>query len=234
MKITKYEKLLRQELKSFKVLFGVNIVNFDYNYKVFGNYMFDLVCENETFNFISDRGSLLINHEMEGYASSYDELLQEMTLICANKRSNDRITYDQCVKMLGSNNYLMRAYASFFFPLNATVSINDQIGLLENSLRRENNLWTKMFLVRQLLILGQKKFFTFYVSAINSPYANIRYTMLRIIPDVVNCLSEDERHILQLFLEERVRIEGDIFGSLGLFNKIIRTLKKHFVYDPRK
>ena len=58
--------------------------------------------------------------------------------------------------------------------------------------------------------------------------------MLCIIPDVIECLSEDERHILQLFLEEREKIEGDIFGTEGLFNMIIRTLKRYFVYDPSK
>ena len=47
-------------------------------------------------------------------------------------------------------------------------------------------------------------------------------------------MSEDESLILQLFLEERVKIEGDIFGSLGLFNEIIIILKKYFVYDPSK
>lgn len=136
--------------------------------------------------------------------------------------------------MLSSYNYLMRAYASFFFPLADNTPVKEQIDILENALRREQDLWTVMYLVRQLLVLGQKKYFTFFVSAINDPFAKIRCTMLRIIPDVIECLSEEERHILRLFLEEREKIEGDIFGSAGLFNLIIRTLKRYFVYDPSK
>ena len=229
------EQKLRCELSSFEKLFGVEIVNFEYYYKVFGNCMFDLICDNETFSFVTDRGSVIINHEMEADALTHEDLLQEMTLICAKKRSKDeKATYDQCVKMLGSDNYLMHAYASFFFPLADTTPVKEQIDLLENALRRGQNSWAVMLLVRQLLILGQKKYFTFFVSAINDPFAKIRCTMLRIIPDVIECLSEDERHILQLFLEEREKIEGDIFGTEGLFNMIIRTLKRYFVYDPSK
>lgn len=235
MKMSKNEKQLRHELKTFEDLFGVEIVNFEYCYKAFGNCMFDLICDNETFNFVTDRGSVVINHEMEADASTHEELLQEMTLICAKKRSKEnKTTHEQCVKMLGSDNYLMRAYGSFFFPLADNTPVKEQIDILENALRREQDLWTVMYLVRQLLVLGQKKYFTFFVSAINDPFAKIRCTMLRIIPDVIECLSEEESHILQLFLEEREKIEGDIFGSAGLFNLIIRTLKRYFVYDPSK
>lgn len=56
MNSSKREKEIIKKLQTFSKLFGVRIANFKYYYKVFGNFLFEMICENETFVFMSDRG----------------------------------------------------------------------------------------------------------------------------------------------------------------------------------
>ena len=85
-----------------------------------------------------------------------------------------------------------------------------------------------MFLVRQLLRLGQVKYFTYFASAINSPDVRVRKIMLHFIPDIIDSLSYDDYHILQLFLEEREKIEGDVCGTEFIWSQINKKLNKYF------
>ncbi len=243
MNRSKREKEIIKKIEAFSKLFGVRIVNFKYYFEVFGNYLFEMICENETIAFMSDRGEIAVNNKyvlddsyhIAGQPDNQDRVLEEMALICAEKRRENQVRYSatQCVKMLSSDNYLLRAYSTFFFPLDSNEkTINEQIDLLESMFKVEHDSWTRMFLVRQLLILGQDKFFTYFVSAINSPDVRVRKIMLHFIPDIISSLSNDNYHILQFFLEERVKIEGDVCGTEFIWSQIIQKLEQYFSYKP--
>ena len=62
MNSSKREKEIIKKLQTFSKLFGVRIANFKYYYKVFGNFLFEMICENETFVFMSDRGEIAVNN----------------------------------------------------------------------------------------------------------------------------------------------------------------------------
>lgn len=239
MNSSKQEKEIIKKLQTFSKLFGVRIANLKYYYKVFGNYLFEMICENETIVFMSDRGEIAVNnvyvlddsYHIAGQPDNHDRVLEEMALVCAEKRRENQVHYTatQCEKMLSDDNYLLRAYATFFFPLDSNEkTVSEQIDLLESKFKVEHDSWTRMFLVRQLLRLGQVKFFTYFASAINSPDVRVRKIMLHFIPDIIDSLSYDNNHILQLFLEEREKIEGDVCGTEFIWSQINRTLKKYF------
>ena len=52
--------------------------------------------------------------------------------------------------------------------------------------------------------------------------------MLHFIPDIIDSLSYDDYHILQLFLEEREKIEGDVCGTEFIWSQINKKLNKYF------
>lgn len=245
MNSSKREKEIINKLQAFSKLFGVQIANFKYYYKVFGNFIFEMICENETIVFMSDRGEIAVNYEyvlddsyhIAGKSDNQDRVLEEMALVCAEKRRENQVHYTatQCEKMLSNDNYLMRAYATFFFPLdNNEKTVNEQIDLLKSAFKVEQDSWTRMFFVRQLLKLGQDKFFTFFASAINSPDVRVRKIMLHFIQDIIDCLSYENYHILQFFLEEREKIEGNVCGTKIIWSQIIKILKQYFELSPGK
>ncbi|MCR5694451.1 MAG: hypothetical protein K6G89_05705 [Clostridia bacterium] len=245
MKSSRRKNELMQRLQVFSELFGVQINNIRYYYKVFGNFIFEMICDNEAITFMSDRGEIAVNNQyvlddsyhIVGQPDNQDRVLEEMALVCAEKRRINQVRYSvsQCMRMLSSKNYLMRAYATFFFPLcENEKTLNDQIDLLESFFKVEQDGWTRLFFVRQLLRLGQDKYFTYFASAINSPDVRVRKIMIHFIPDIIDCLSVKNYHILQFFLEEREKIEGNILGTEFIWNQIVKKLNYHFASEHKE
>ena len=120
---------------------------------------------------------------------------------CDSLYFSDNVRILEALKMkLDDRNFLVRGYATLSIAEVCLAISNPEIqgktvSLLEDKLAQENDTWVKISILRSLILLGQKKYWPFFLETIHSDNYQYRNFALNLLQEMN--IDENSNRIFQ-------------------------------------